>query len=42
MDMDSLVEQVNKTKIGSTVEMYVIRDGNDGVELKIKIEDKNS
>ncbi|MBQ5708330.1 MAG: trypsin-like peptidase domain-containing protein, partial [Anaerotignum sp.] len=42
MDMDSLVEQVNKTKIGSTVDMYVIRDGNDGVELKIKIEDKNS
>ena len=42
MDMDSLVEQVNKTKIGSTVDMYVIRDGNDGVELKIKIEDKNN
>jgi len=42
MDMDSLVEQVNKTRIGSTVDMYVIRDGNNGVELKIQIEDKNS
>ena len=42
MDMDSLVEQVNKIKIGSTVDMYVIREGNNGVELKIKIEDKNS
>ena len=42
MDMDSLVEQVNKIKIGSTVDMYVIRDGNNGVQLKIKIEDKNS
>ena len=42
MDMDSLVESVNAVKIGSTVDMYVIRDGNDGVELKIKIEDKNS
>ncbi|MBR5794202.1 MAG: trypsin-like peptidase domain-containing protein [Anaerotignum sp.] len=42
MDMDSLVESVNAAKIGSTVDMYVIRDGNDGVELKIKIEDKNS
>ena len=42
MDMDSLVENVNAVKIGSTVDIYVIRDGNDGVELKIKIEDKNS
>ena len=42
MDMNSLVEQVNKIKIGSTVDMYVIREGNNGVELKIKIEDKNS
>lgn len=41
MDMDSLVEQVNEAKIGSTVDMYVIRDGKDGVELKIKIGDKN-
>ena len=42
MDMDSLVKQVNEAKIGSTADMYVIRDGNTGVELKIKIEDKNS
>ena len=42
MDMDSLVEKVNAAKIGSTVDMYVIRDGDVGVELKIKIEDKNS
>ena len=42
MDMDSLVKQVNEAKIGSTADMYVIRDGNTGVELKIRIEDKNS
>jgi hypothetical protein len=42
MDMNSLVEQVNKIKIGSTVDMYVIREGNNGVELKIKIQDRNS
>ena len=42
MDMDSLVESVNAAKIGSTVDMYVIREGNDGIELKIRIEDKNS
>lgn len=42
MDMDSLVELVGKAKIGSTVDMYVIRDGNTGVELQIRIEDKNS
>ena len=42
MDMNSLVEKVNAAKIGSTVDMYVIRDGDVGVELKIKIADKNS
>ena len=42
MDMDSLVERVSAAKIGSTVDMYVIRDGNVGVELQIRIEDKNS
>ena len=42
MDMDSLVERVNAAQIGSTVDMYVIRNGNTGVELQITIEDKNS
>ena len=42
MDMDSLVERVSIAKIGTTVDMYVIRDGKDGVELQIRIEDKNS
>ena len=42
MDMDSLVKQVNEAKIGSIADIYVIRDGNTGVELKIRIEDKNS
>ena len=41
MDMDSLVKQVNETKIGSTVDIYVIRNGETGVELKITIADKN-
>ena len=42
MDMDTLVAMVGETKIGSTVDMYVIRDGNTGVELQIKIADKNN
>ena len=42
MDMDSLVEMVNKAQIGKTLDIYVIRDGKDGVELKITIADKNS
>ena len=42
MDMDSLVERVNAAQIGSTVNMYVIRNGNTGVELQITIQDKNS
>ena len=42
MDMDSLVTQVSAAEIGSTLDMYVIRNGNTGVELKITIEDKNS
>lgn len=42
MDMDSLVERVNAAQIGSTVNMYVIREGNTGVELQIRIEDKNN
>jgi len=41
MDMDALVEQVGQAEIGSVVEMYVIRNGNEGVELQIEIADKN-
>lgn len=42
MNMDALVERVGAAKIGSTVDMYVIRNGSTGVELQIRIEDKNS
>ena len=42
MDMDSLVEQVNQVDIGKTAELHVVRDGDKGVDLKIKIGDKNS
>ena len=41
MDMDALVEQVGQTEVGSVVDMYVIRNGNTGIELEIKIGDKN-
>lgn len=41
MDMDSLVERVNEASIGSYVDIYVIRDGDTGIPLKIMIEDKN-
>ena len=42
MDMDSLVAKVNEAQIGKTYDIYVIRGGNTGVDLKITIEDKNS
>ena len=41
MNMDSLVSLVNEAEIGAYVDMYVIRDGEYGVELQIKIENKN-
>ena len=42
MDMDSLVSVVNEAQIGKTYDIYVIRGGNTGMELQIRIEDKNS
>ncbi|MGN0136825.1 trypsin-like peptidase domain-containing protein [Anaerotignum sp.] len=41
MDMDTLVEMVNDTEIGKTVDIHVVRNGQEGVDLKIKIGDKN-
>ena len=42
MDMDSLVEMVNNSEIGKTIDINVVRDGQQSIELKIKIGDKNS
>lgn len=42
MDMNALVELVNNTEIGRTVDVHVVRDGEKGVDLKIKVSDKNS
>ncbi len=42
MDMDALVEMVNHSEIGETVDIHVVRDGQQSVELKIKIGDKNT
>ncbi len=41
MDMDMLVEMVNETKIGTTADIYIIRDGETGMGLQMKIADKN-
>ena len=41
MDMDSLVKFVGEVKVGDVVELFAIRDGETGVELQIKIADKN-
>ena len=42
MDMNTLVELVNETEIGKTVDMHVVRDGEESVDLKITIGDKNA
>lgn len=42
MDMDSLVEMVNASEIGKTVDVHVVRDGSQSIDLKVKISDKNS
>lgn len=42
MDMDSLVSLVGEAEIGKMADIYVIRDGEYGVELQIRIADKNS
>lgn len=42
MDMNTLVELVNNTEIGRTVDVHVVRDGEKSVDLKIRISDKNS
>ncbi len=41
MDMDALVELVNQTEIGKTITIHVVRDGQTGLDLNVKIEDKN-
>lgn len=42
MDMDTLVELVNATEIGKTVDIHVVRNGQQSIDLKITIGDKNS
>jgi len=42
MDMNTLVDLVNETQIGKTVDMHVVRDGEESVDLKITIGDKNA
>lgn len=42
MDMDTLVELVNATPIGSTVDMHIVRDGKEGLDLSLTIRDKNN
>ena len=42
MDMDTLAELVNETEIGKTVDVHVVRDGQQSLDLKIKIGNKNA
>ncbi len=42
MDMDTLVELVNATEIGDTVVMHIVRDGKEGMDLNLTIQDKNN
>ncbi|NCC15649.1 MAG: PDZ domain-containing protein [Clostridia bacterium] len=42
MDMDSLVAIVGETKIGDTIDVHVVRNGETGHDLKLTISDKNS
>lgn len=41
-DMNTLVELVNNTEIGKTVDITIVRDGKENLDLKLKIADKNS
>ena len=42
MDMDSLIEVVGETKVGDTIDVHVVRNGETGHDLKLVIADKNS
>lgn len=42
MDMDTLVELVNATEIGDTVTIHIVRDGKEGLDLNLTIQDKNN
>lgn len=42
MDMDTLVELVNATEIGDTVDIHIVRDGKEGIDLSLTIWDKNN
>lgn len=41
MDMNTLVELVDGTEIGKTVDVHVVRNGQQSIDLKIKIGNKN-
>ncbi|MDO4530505.1 MAG: PDZ domain-containing protein, partial [Bacillota bacterium] len=41
MNMDALIAAVGEVKVGDTVDLHAIRDGETGVDLKIRIADKN-
>ncbi|WP_352399161.1 trypsin-like peptidase domain-containing protein [Anaerotignum sp.] len=42
MDMDSLVQIIGETKVGDTVDVHVVRNGETGHDLKLIIADKNN
>lgn len=42
MDMDSLSELVKDTKIGQTVSVHIIRNGENSMDLQLTIADKNA
>lgn len=42
MDMESLIQVVGETKVGDTVDIHVVRNGETGHDLKLTIADKNN
>lgn len=42
MGMDQLASMINETAVGKTVTIHVLRDGNQDLDLKLTIGDKNS
>ncbi|WP_313523987.1 S1C family serine protease [Anaerotignum sp.] len=42
MDMDSLVQIIGETKVGDTVDVHVVRNGETAHDLKLTIADKNN
>ncbi len=42
MDMETLISLVEETEVGETVTVHVIRNGSEGIDLQVTIQDRNA